>query len=156
MRPRSPSLSAGCGRGKAAAAALRGNCPRSAWLGCGPGVGGAGGGTYVAFPSHLALSELDGASGSQHRGIEQLSLTKTQCGALPSALHPVVRHKWPVPSFPPARSSGCLADVSLPPQCVPRDRRALQMLPMGRRPSAAGLGRRKRRRSALTPLDAYG
>lgn len=102
-----------------------------------------GGGTYVAFPSHLALSELDGASGSQHRGIEQLSLTKTQCGALPSALHPVVRHKRPVPPFtlPPARSPGCLANASLPPQCFPRDPRVLQTLPMGRRPGAAGPGR---------------
>lgn len=56
----------------------------------------------VVFPSLLALSELGGAPGSQHRGIEQLSLTKTQCGALPSALHPVVRHKWSVSvHFPP-------------------------------------------------------
>lgn len=66
-----------------------------------PGVG-LKGGTYAAFPSHIALSELGGAPGSQHRGIEQLSLTKTQCGALPSALHPVVRHKCPVPPFFPS------------------------------------------------------
>ncbi|KAL2305193.1 hypothetical protein Nmel_007169, partial [Mimus melanotis] len=101
-------------------------------------------------------SELGGAPGSQHRGIEQLSLTKTQCGALPSALHPVVRHKWPVPPFLPTQSPRCSANASVPPQCVPRYQRALLMLPMGRRPSAAGPGRGKRWRSALTPLDAYG
>lgn len=113
MRRCFSSLSAGCGRGKTFAAALRGSRPRGA-------VGlGSGGGTYAAFPSQFALSELGGAPGSQHRGIEQLSLTKTQCGALPSALHPVVRHKWPLPLLPPARFPRCPADASVPPQCVP-------------------------------------
>lgn len=128
--------------GKAAAAAPTG----SPGLPAG-GVRGDGVGPARVFPSHLALSEPGGAPGSQHRGIERLSLTETQCGAVPSALHPVVRHKrFPLPSSPVPRPAapGWLLSLSL------------SLRSVWRGPPGGEEGGRKRPKVPARPFNAPG